>query len=507
MGRALMLQGTGSHAGKSLLTAALCRIFRQEGLRVAPFKAQNMSLNSFVTADGREIARSQVVQARAAGIEPSADMNPVLLKPKADGVSEVILLGRSIGDLGWRVYRSERREQVLEVINLALKRLLASYDVVVMEGAGSPAEVNLMQGDLSNMKAADLAGAPVLLVGDIDRGGVFASLLGTWEILPDRHRRRLAGVILNKFRGDAGLLDPALEWLKERTGLPTLGVIPYLPNPGLDEEDSVSLEERGSARPAGGADRLEIAVIRFPRISNFTDLEPLSREPSVRLHYVTTPAELANPDAVILPGSKNTVDDLTALYRSGLSDQIHRLAARGVPVVGICGGYQMLGRDLYDPLHCEGSGDPPPGLGLLPVATTFHPEKQTRQVAARWAAPAAAAPWASVLPLSDLPAYEIHRGEAAYLPGAVKAFRLPDGRWEGAVAADGLVWGAQLHGIFDEPGFRRAWLNLLRARRGMPLLPLTGEESESSRQDQAFDRLARYVREHLDFDAVYRLVR
>lgn len=513
-GRTLMIQGASSHAGKSLLVTALCRIFHQDGWRVAPFKAQNMSLNAAVTADGAEIARSQAVQALAAGVEPEAAMNPFLLKPKGDFTSQVIVLGRPRGDYTWQAYRHELRDEALAVIAAALDDLRARYDIVVLEGAGSPAEINLMDRDLANMTAAELADAPVLLVGDIDRGGVFASLLGTYEILPPAQRRRLKGWIINKFRGERGLLEPALRWLTERTGVPVLGVIPYLSDPGLDEEDSVALEppERRRNDPSRQAEGeatepvlLELAVVRLPRISNFTDFTALAREPGVRVRYIDKPSQLSRPDAVILPGTKNTVEDLIWMYRSGLAAAIQQLAARGLPVVGICGGFQMLGQSLRDPDRVESKLDPPPGLGLLPVTTTFRPQKHTRRVRARWVAPPSAAPWAVVLPPEPIAAYEIHAGVVEAREDAVAAFQLDDGRLEGVVAADGLIWGSHLHGVFDAAPLRRAWLNLLRARRGWPPLPLA-DDNRPAALEQAFNRLANHVRQHLDLAAVYGLL-
>lgn len=519
---ALMLQGTSSHAGKSLLCAAFCRIFVQDGLRVMPFKAQNMSLNAAVTPGGGEIGRAQYAQALAARVVPEVDMNPILLKPKAELTSQVVVLGRPRGDMTWRTYRGRARAELLEVISASLARLQKACDVLVIEGAGSPAEVNLMDRDLANMTTARLAGARVLLVGDIDRGGVFASLLGTMEILPPHQRELVAGYLLNKFRGDVSLLGPATTWLAERTGRPTLGVIPYLPDPGVDEEDSVALEPQARHRPPA-AGRLQLAVIRFPHISNFNDLDPLAREEDVVVHFVHSPAALTavaggeEPDAVILPGTKNTVDDLHSLYQTGLGRAIVALARRGVPVVGLCGGFQMLGQVLEDPGRVESSRKPPPPLGLLPVATVFASDKRTVQAQGTWLATPEEVPWATGLARSVLRGYEIHSGRVQWLAGArplLSLARAGGGETvlDGAAVGSGQIWGTHLHGILENSLLRRRWLNYLRARRGWAPLPAPAAGGEDHDlltdpvREQAFERLAEHVRAHVDLTAIYRLL-
>ncbi|MFZ5826341.1 MAG: cobyric acid synthase [Bacillota bacterium] len=478
MARALMFQGTASHVGKSILAAAFCRIFRQDGIRVAPFKAQNMALNAAVTADGLEIGRAQALQAEAAGVEPTVAMNPILLKPTADVRSQVVMLGRPVGDLSWRQYKEEFHARALAVVAEAAAELAREYELIIAEGAGSPAEVNLKHWDLANMTTARILDAAVILVADIDRGGVFASLVGTLALLAPEERARVKGLIINKFRGDPTLFVDGVRWLEERTGLPVLGVVPHLHDLGLDEEDSVGLAD--SRREDG----LDIAVIRLPRIANFNDFDPLAAEAGVGLRYVDRPEELGYPDAVILPGTKNTVDDLRWLYARGLAGAIDRLARAGMPVVGICGGYQMLGRELIDPEGVESVAGVTPGLGLLPVETTFAPLKQTIRVEGRALG-------------VEVKGYEIHMGRSRYLDGAQPFAEIiaPEGpRADGAAA--GEVFGTYLHGIFESPRFRRRWLNRLRERRGLAPLPEDGGAFDP--RQAALDRLAEHVRRHVD---------
>ena len=500
MAKAIMLQGTASHVGKSVLTAALCRILRQDGWSVAPFKAQNMSLNSGVTPDCGEIGRAQMLQAQAAGLTPSVDMNPVLLKPKGEMTAQVIIHGRAVQDADWRRYRSEYRERALRAVQESLVRLQMQHEILVLEGAGSPAEVNLRAGDIANMTAADLADARVLLVGDIDRGGVMAALLGTLLLLAPEERERVDGLVVNRFRGDPTLFADGVEFLEQRAGLPVLGVVPYLPDLGLDEEDSVGLS------PGGGrsGSELDVAVIRLPRISNFNDFDPLAAEPGVGLRFVEDAGGLGIPDAVILPGTKNSVEDLLWLYERGLAAGIARLAGTGVPLLGVCGGYQMLGEDLVDAAAVESNRLRLPGLGLLPVRTEFAPEKLTLKVAAE---PAAGAPdW--LVGGGAVRGYEIHAGRTALLPGALPLWRLTRrggsacADADGAISPDGQVLGTYLHGLFENTGFRRAWLNRLRRRRGLAPLPMQGAAADG--RELALDRLADHVRRHLDVAAVYR---
>jgi len=515
--RCIMLQGTSSHVGKSLLAAGLCRLLYREGFKVAPFKSQNMALNSYVTGDGGEIGRAQGVQAEAAGVQAAVEMNPILLKPKEDMVAQVIVMGRPYADMSAREYRESFTPEGLEISRKALHKLRGEHDVVVIEGAGSPAEINLKDRDIVNMNIASLAEAPVLLVADIDRGGVFASLVGTLELLTPQEREMVAGFIINKFRGDVSLLTPALDFLENRTGLPVLGVVPFIRNLGIEEEDSVALYSRdGRGREkeedSGAGALLDIAVIKLPRISNYTDFDPLDAEKDVRLRYVERKEELASPhspDAVIIPGTKNTTADLAYLHSEGLAGEIMRLHARGGSVVGICGGYQMLGRRLYDPQGTESSAlVESKGLGLLPISTSFNPRKLTRQVRARVSLHRS---WGSLAGL-ELQGYEIRHG-GSEVDGDIPSIAvLPE--QEGAAAEiiglaspDGTVFGAYLHNIFHNDLFRRRWLDSLRFRRGLE--PLEGREDAlqvGRAREESYDRLAFILGQHLDLERLYRII-
>jgi adenosylcobyric acid synthase len=501
----LMVQGTASHVGKTTLVAALCRILRQDGHRVAPFKAQNMALNSFVAIEGGEIGRAQALQAEAAGIAPSIDMNPILLKPEADAHAQIIIGGRSIGSMSAGEYQ-QRKLEFWPVVTAALDRLREQYDIVVAEGAGSPAEINLKHADLSNMRIAQYAEAPVLLVGDIDRGGVFASLLGTLELLDPDERALVRGFAINKFRGDRAILEPGLAMLTERTGVPFLGVLPYLPDLDLPEEDSLGLERPAPAltsTPREGERNVDIAVIHLPRIANFDDFAPLQAEPGVSVRYVERASGLGQPDLIILPGTKTTMADLVWLRESGLAKSLQRCAERGVPVIGICGGYQMLGRRIDDPSASESAVPTMEGLELLPVDTVFEPEKRTVQVRGRVLATdgmlAAAAG-------SDVVAYEIHMGQTRTDASVAAFVRLRERQGaavdelDGAVSADGLVMGTYLHGLFDNDALRHSLVDWLAARkRGRLPIPDDADRREHTRdRERQLDRLADVVRRDLD---------
>ena len=374
-----MLQGTSSHVGKSILTTALCRIFLQDGQRVVPFKAQNMALNSYVTADGLEMGRAQVAQAEAAGLLPMVDMNPVLLKPTGNACSQVILNGRPVGNMSAREYHKGYAIKAFDAVKEALSRLDKAYDTLVIEGAGSPAEINLKDHDIVNMRVAKHLGAPVLLVADIDRGGSLAALVGTLELLDEEERAHVKGLIINKFRGDVSLFTPAIDFLEEKTGKPVLGVIPYIGDLGIDDEDSVSLEEKGTGP---SSDKVNIAVVQVPKISNFTDFDSLSREKDAVLYYARRPEELDGADAVILPGSKNTTEDLLFLKEQGWDKALAAFMKKGKPVIGICGGYQMMGDAVVDPDGSESDLGSVEGLHILQGTTTFNREKLTFQVTA-----------------------------------------------------------------------------------------------------------------------------
>ncbi len=400
--KTLMIQGTSSSVGKSILVTALCRIFAQDGYRVAPFKSQNMALNSFVTAEGGEMGRSQVVQAEAAGVAPTVDMNPVLLKPEADTFCQVIVRGKVARKLHAGEYR-RYSPCLLGVVEDSLERLRSAYDIVVIEGAGSPAEINLKDREIVNMRIARMAHAPVLLAGDIDRGGVFASLIGTLELLDKDEKDYVKGFIINKFRGDLKLLQPGLDFLEERTSKPVLGVVPYMRDIQIAQEDSVYLDERTEDQSPHD---LDIAIIRFPHISNYDDFDPLEEESRVR--YITRPEEMGSPHLVILPGTKSTLSDLRYLRETGLADEVLRQAGAGTPVVGICGGYQMLGKGILDPQKVESSGGGALGLGLLDIETTSAAEKATSQVRARVSADRGLLAGMRGL---EVVGYEIHMGQ------------------------------------------------------------------------------------------------
>ena len=482
----IMVQGTMSGAGKSLLCAALCRIFAQDGYRVAPFKSQNMALNSFVTRDGLEMGRAQVVQAQAAGVEPDVRMNPILLKPSSDTGSQVIVGGEVRGQMSAAAYFKMKRQLIPEIL-AAFDSLSEEADIVVIEGAGSPAEINLKADDIVNMGLAKLVDAPVLLAGDIDRGGVFAQLYGTVALLEPEERARIAGLVINKFRGDVDILRPGLAMLEEKTGLPVLGVVPYL---HVEIEDEDSLSERLNARDV--VKPLDVTVIRLPHISNFTDFIPLEQHELLGVRYVQRARELGAPDLVILPGTKNTMEDLLWLRQSGLEAAVRKLAQAQTPVLGVCGGYQMLGQTLDDPAGTE-SGKPLSlaGLGLLPTRTTFDAQKRRTQVRAV----ALGAPFAG----ARMTGYEIHNGRTTV--NGEPFCRLADGTPEGCVCKN--VFGTYLHGLFDSGELTQALVKLLCARKG--ILPReTRPTSMAEYRQTQFDLLADGVRKALDMGAVYR---
>jgi cobyric acid synthase CobQ len=511
--KCLMIQGTSSNAGKSFLATGLCRLFYREGFKVAPFKSQNMSLNSYITQSGGEIAHAQGIQAQAAGVIPTVEMNPILLMPKEKMVSQVIVLGQPLADMNAGEYRNNYVPRGIEVVREALGKLRNEYDLLIIEGAGSPAEINLKEKDIANMKVAFLADAPVILVADIDRGGSFASIIGTLELFSPQERDMVAGFVINKFRGDAQILKPGIDYLEKRTGLPVLGVIPYVSNHGIEEEDSVSIQDRsGSETKKSGkigkiTDLLDIAVIKLPRISNHTDFGPLDAEEDVVLRYVDNKNSLGFPDAIIIPGSKNTTGDLYFLRESGLAGRIMELNARGVPVVGICGGFQMLGRELHDPEGIENQDiQVAEGLGLLPVSTIFTPAKITRRVKARVSSHAS---WGSCANL-ELDGYDVRHGKSE-IPADAPCISIiaPPGIEEeliGASSVDLPVWGTYLHDIFHNDLFRRRWLNILRKRAGLRPLAEEGGLEIQKHREQSYDSLAALLREHLDLEKLFKII-
>jgi adenosylcobyric acid synthase len=482
--RALMVCGTASHAGKSLVVTALCRILRGDGVSVAPFKAQNMSNNAAV-ADGGEIGRAQALQARAAGVPPSVRLNPILLKPVGDLRSQVVVAGRVHGTMDVRAYHRWQEAEGRRVVAEHYRALADDCDVVVIEGAGSPVEVNLRDHDLANLWMAEVADAPVLLVGDIDRGGVLAALAGTLDLMDPRDRARVRGFLINKFRGDRGLLEPALDFLRIRTGVATLGVIPHLDH-HLPEEDGLgTVDSPESDRP------LTVAVVRLPRIANFTDLDPFRVEPDVAVRYADRPEAISGADLVVLPGTKATLADLAWLRARGLDRALIRHAEAGGAVVGLCGGFQMLGTRIDDPHGVEGGGTAD-GLGLLPVATVMDPEKRVRDVTLRPAPDAG---------LGDAPVtgYEIHAGRSV-ADGGTALFMDAPARTGIRV---GAAWGCYLHGLFENDALRQAVLAPLRTARGLKEpVPV----SYAAALDDALDRLADAVRKHVDMEAVRALL-
>ena len=504
--RALMILGTSSHAGKSLTVAALCRILRQDGYDVAPFKAQNMALNSFATREGHEIGRAQAMQAQAAGLEPHVDMNPILLKPTSDVGAQVILNGKVLGNYRGADYY-ELKPQLLEAVTAAYRRLAARHEVVVLEGAGSPVEMNLKDCDLVNLKMAEIANARCFLVTDIDRGGIFASLVGTYTLLDPHERARFEGFLINKFRGDINLFAAGIDYLEQRLSQPCLGVIPYLRDHGIDDEDSVSLERRGVRPSLASDDRLSVCVVWLPYLSNFTDFTALENQPGVVVYYARRPEEARAADVLILPGSKSTIPDLLWLKECGWESAIKAHAAAGKPLVGICGGFQMLGREVRDPHRTESDVEVVKGLELLDVVTVLEPEKVTRQATAELLAPSRFAPDAAS---TSFAGYEIHLGETRVGDKSQSLFRLRrlgdvESHNDGAVNEDGTVLGTYLHGLFDSGEGLELLLRHWQKLRGKTTVstsiinPIAGLEKR-------YDALAANFRRHLNMNIIYRLI-
>ncbi len=505
LGRVLMVQGTASHVGKSVLVSALCRMLRQDGFRVAPFKAQNMSNNSYVTPDGGEIGRAQAVQAEAAGVDARVEMNPVLLKPEADSHAQVVLMGRPLTSARARDY-FDLKATLWQSVAHSLDTLRRQYDVVVIEGAGSPAEINLKATEIVNMRVALHANAPVLLCGDIDRGGVFASLVGTLQLLDDAERAAVKGLLINKFRGDISLLSDGLSWLEDYTGKPVVGVVHHYRDIHIPEEDSVALD----LTPPSDSDAaiLDVAVVQLPHISNFDDFDPLAREPGVSLRYVQQGSRLGRPDLIILPGSKTTIPDLLWMERQSLTPAVADAFRQGASVIGICGGYQMLGRKLYDPDGIESTVPAADGLGLLPLTTTFAGTKETHRIRAA-VRPEAARAGALLAGAANamVSGYEIHMGRTVG-EGIIPPFAVSDRAdaavtaetaLDGAIDASGRILGTYIHGLFHNAGIRRAILQELARRKGLALPPAGAELA----RDQEYDRLADWVRSSLRMPLVY----
>lgn len=500
----LMIQGTASDVGKSVLVAGFCRIFSQDGYHCAPFKSQNMALNSGITRDGKEMGRAQIFQAEAAGTEPDVRMNPVLLKPTSDRKSQVILMGKVAQNMDaaeYHLYKPQLKAMIRDVYN----DLASEHDIIVLEGAGSPAEINLRDGDIVNMGMAEMIDAPVILVADIDRGGVFASIYGTLALLTDDERARVIGVIINKFRGDVALLMPGIKQIEALTNVPVLGVLPWL-DVDLEDEDGVALQV---GKYDGKTEEvLDIVVVQLPHIANFTDFNALAAQPDVRLRYESDPLLVGEPDLLIIPGSKNTLGDLLWLRQKGMDKAILTRHAQGTPVAGICGGYQILGKHIYDDVE-SGLSDLP-GLGLLDITTRFSPEKNTTQTAGTVCG-ALPGIW-SACQSEPISGYEIHMGVSETGPDAIpfaqmhEKNREPCNHADGAVSPDGSVMGSYLHGIFDRNNFTRPLLNQLRKKKGLEPLPASTFDY-ALHKEQQFNILAQQMREHLNIDEICRLMR
>lgn len=506
--RTLMIQGTASHAGKTLLVAGLARVMAQDGYSVAPFKSQNMSLNSFVSADGGEMGRAQVVQAEAAGVEPRTDMNPVLLKPTTDTGSQVVVHGKPVATMTAMDYH-DYKMGLMDAVYDSLERLRRDFQVVLIEGAGSPAEVNFRGRDIANMAVAEMADAPVLLVGDIERGGVFASLVGTIELLLAEERQRVGGLIINKFRGDRAILEPGLEFLEARCQRPVLGVVPYVRDLRIEEEDSVGLPGREAAAPASAAlfpsdvraaagesaghDEIKVRMVRLPRISNFTDFDALKGCPGFDCRYAEHAAGLADADLIVIPGTKSTISDLRYLWSSGMAAEIIRKSRSGTPVIGICGGFQMLGRTIHDPHGLDGGAGSVKGLGLLDVETNFEFEKETRQAAG------AISGFNALLPRGTaVRGYEIHMGQTVLGPDAASLLKTGFGP-DGAVSENGLVLGSYLHGFFDSDEVLAGLLAWFGCPTELPLI------DRGTAKEHEYDRLAAALRSSLDIEKIYEI--
>ena len=498
MAKTIMIQGTMSNAGKSLLAAGLCRIFHQDGYRVAPFKSQNMALNSFITSEGLEMGRAQVMQAEAAGIEPSVLMNPILLKPTNDVGSQVIVNGEVLGTMSARDYFKYKKKLVPDIMK-AFHKLAEENDIIVIEGAGSPAEINLKSEDIVNMGMAKMAKAPVLLAGDIDRGGVFAQLYGTVELLEEDERKMIKGLIINKFRGDKSILDPGVAMLEEKCKIPVVGVAPYM---NIQVEDEDSLTERFDRHQEIGV--IDMAVIRVPRISNFTDFNPLESIPGVSLRYVQHPVDLGQPDVIFLPGTKNTMDDLKWLRESGMEALILKAAASGTLIFGICGGYQMLGENLSDP-HGVEAGGTMRGIGLLPVDTVFAEHKTRTQVCGKFLElDEEFAPLKNV----EFTGYEIHMGESTWKNGAVASTSTCD-TVTGKEKTEGTfyhnVCGTYVHGIFDKEEVALGLVRAVGIRKGIDVSEMEGVDFAAFKETQ-YDILASELRKHLDMKKIYEIL-
>lgn len=505
MNKRIMIQGTGSSVGKSLMVIALCRIFKQDGIKVAPFKSQNMALNSYITALGEEMGRAQVAQAEACGVLPSARMNPILLKPTSDKKSQVILNGKVLKNMTACEYH-EFKPQLKEYIKDSYNALLKDYELIVIEGAGSPAEINLRENDLVNMGMAEIADAPVILVGDIDKGGVFASIVGTLMLLSEEERNRVKGVIINKFRGDLEILKPGIKMLEDIIKIPVIGVIPYMYFQ-IDDEDGFLSKEFMEEKHR--SNDINIEIIQLPHISNFTDFNVFHLFPDVSFRYIQEGEPISDPDIIILPGSKNTIEDIIYLRKSGLEEQILKHHHQGKSLIGICGGYQMLGKEINDPKLAESQIPFTKGLGILDTYTTFEDEKSTYQVKAQVSS---MNQFTKYYEDEEIKGYEIHMGKTEHGAMATPFIEITERLgdkveiYDGAINLEGNVWGTYIHGIFDNTSFTRKFLNIIREKKGLkPIneVPLSYQQAK----ENEYDRLADFVREHLDIDFIDKLLK
>lgn len=496
-GKAIQICGTGSDVGKSIIAAGLCRIFLQDGYTVAPFKSQNMSLNSYVTHDAKEIARSQVVQAQASRIEPDVNMNPILLKPTNDMGSQVVLMGKPIGNMHAREYEINKKK-FLQIVQKSLDKLRDEYEIVVIEGAGSPAEINLKENDIVNLKMAEYADAPVILIGDIDKGGVFAWLIGTLALLTEQEKKRVKGLIINKFRGDISLLQSGLDFLEEYTGIKVLGVLPYFKDINIAQEDSVFLDKY-QVKKVESEKVIRIAVIKLPQLSNFTDFEPFFLEPDVQLSFVAQAEKLNDSDVIIIPGSKNTIKDLKFLKDTGLAAKIQMIMqnSENTKLIGICGGYQMLGQMIQDNNNIESDTKEIAGLGYIPMQTKINPKKTLNRINAKHFNSG-----------KNIFGYEIHHGESTFTEKVNALFEIVEKNGEkivykeGFLSNDGSIMGSYIHGLFDADDFRRYFINQVRTIKKYKPLSIMS----SYNQDLEFDKLAKLLRENLDLKMLYKIL-
>lgn len=505
--KAIMVQGTGSDVGKSIFVCALCRILYQDGISVVPFKSQNMSLNSYVTYDGKEMGRAQVAQAEAAGIPPMVEMNPILLKPSGDNGSQVITMGKPLRHMKASEYY-ENKSMMLDIAKQAYATLNDQYEAIVIEGAGSPAEINLRDSDIVNMKIAEATNAPVILMTDIERGGAFAWIVGTLELLEKEERERVCGIIINKFRGDMEILRPGLKMLEDKINIPVLGVIPYFDDIKIDDEDSVCLKSDDytvrNNKPANQC--IDIVIIRLPRISNFTDFDLLKREKDVQVRFVDNVQSFGKPDLIIIPGTKNTIGDLEFIRDNGIADAIINFENKGTMVIGICGGYQMLGKEINDPENTESNSSRTNGIGLLNVTTTFSPGKTTYQVKAKTSS-------SNIFNIKcGITGYEIHMGETKLLEETSPFLHITERAGkevnmdDGAISDDANVIGTYLHGIFDNDELRLGLINYLRRSKGFsPILPDAIINAKKEKEKQ-YDKLADLIRKHVNMDLIYKLI-